>query len=749
MSDPAATVRVLHVDDDPAFLDTAATFLEREGASYSVETATAVDEALDRIEEGVDCVVSDYELPSVDGIAFLETVRADDPDLPFILFTGRGSEAVASEAISAGVTDYIQKGIGTEQYELLCQRIENAVTKRRAQTNYRELFEKTPVGLTMHDPDTGEIIDANQSFGELLGYDPAELEGSHPGDLSPAGSPFDRSRANRLIEATVQTGSQRFEWQDQTRDGEPVWVEVTLERATIDGRQRVLAAVQETTERKRHQQTIESLHNTATDVLRAETPAAVATVVIHAMQETLGLPATAVWLFDESEDVLRPVEWSDSAEEVVGEPPTFRPGEALAWEVFEQGEGRRYDDVSTETDRYNPETSLRSELILPLGDHGVVAAGSTEVGVFDDVDGSLASIVTSHAETALDRLEQERTLKREHERFRALFEMLPEPVTHARFEDDEPVVQDVNPAFEDTFGYDRESIIGRSINDVVVPEDRQAEAATIDSQIITAGKIREEIRRQTADGVRDFLLTSAPVRNDERVEEVFGIAIDISEQKDYERQLERQNERLAEFAKIVSHDLRNPLNVARGHLELARPDCEPSHLDAVAGAHERMETLIADLLTVTSEGQSVTDREPIHLATLAERSWANVDTAAATLVTDTDRVVRGDRSRLQQLLENLVRNAVEHGGEAVTVTIGDLGDATGFFVADDGPGIPAGTRDDVFEMGYTSSSNGTGFGLSIVKEVVEAHDWELTVTDSEAGGARFEISGVAPSGSDE
>ncbi len=150
-------IRILRVDDDPEFADLTATVLERE-ERFSVTTATSAAEALGMVgNRPPDCVVSDYDMPDRDGIAFLRSVRDDWLHLPFILFTGKGSETVASEAISAGVTDYLQKRSGVEQYELLANRITNAVSRRRARTNYRELLDKTDVGLAIDDPETGTM----------------------------------------------------------------------------------------------------------------------------------------------------------------------------------------------------------------------------------------------------------------------------------------------------------------------------------------------------------------------------------------------------------------------------------------------------------------------------------------------------------------------------------------------------------------------------------------------------------------
>lgn len=154
-----------------------------------------------------------------------------------------------------------------------------------------------------------------------------------------------------------------------------------------------------------------------------------------------------------------------------------------------------------------------------------------------------------------------------------------------------------------------------------------------------------------------------------------------------------------------------------------------------------MEALIDDLLTLARQGEAVSETELVDLATLADGCWENVATADATLVTDIDRRIHADRSRLRQLLENLMRNAIDHGGDDVTVTVGALAD--GFSVEDDGPGIPADERAQVFEMGYSTAEDGTGFGLSIVEEVADAHGWDVRVTDGAAGGARFEITGVS------
>lgn len=217
---------------------------------------------------------------------------------------------------------------------------------------------------------------------------------------------------------------------------------------------------------------------------------------------------------------------------------------------------------------------------------------------------------------------------------------------------------------------------------------------------------------------------------------------DVTDQEQYRQELERQNERLAQFTGMVSHDLRNPLNIAQGNLSIAREEADNEWLEKTDNALARMEALIADLLALARQGKPIDETEPVSLRPTVERCWEMVDNEAAELVINDDLEFDADADRLQQLFENLFRNSVEHGGADVTITVGILDSETGFYVEDTGPGIPADKRDDIFESGFTTTRNGTGFGLAIVREIVEAHGWSVDITEGTTGGARFEVSNV-------
>jgi len=208
------------------------------------------------------------------------------------------------------------------------------------------------------------------------------------------------------------------------------------------------------------------------------------------------------------------------------------------------------------------------------------------------------------------------------------------------------------------------------------------------------------------------------------------------------RELERKNERLENFASVVSHDLRNPLAIAKGRLGFLDEDAPTEHVSVVADALDRMESLIDDLSTLARQGEIIDERRAVDLSTVVSDAWGAVPTPEATLDRQGDLTLHADESRLRQALENLFTNAVEHGGDDIRVTVA-VTDG-GFYVADDGPGIPPEKRENVFRMGYTTDDDGSGIGMAIIREVIEAHGWSISVGESQSGGARFDVTGVEP-----
>ncbi|WP_255195225.1 hybrid sensor histidine kinase/response regulator [Halorarius litoreus] len=394
-----------------------------------------------------------------------------------------------------------------------------------------------------------------------------------------------------------------------------------------------------------------------------------------------------------------------------------------------------------------------------------------------DVAETLADRVDAlldHRARTVELAEQKRRELRQQEAFtEAAIEALPDLFYVF---DTDGSLQRWNGRAREITGYDDDELARMHTLDFLPEADRDGIARRIEAAFRAGESYTIEVPLVTRDGTTiPYEFKVAPLWDpDGELSGGVGIGRDITDRR-MRQELSRQNERLEQFASIVSHDLRNPIAVANGFLDLAAQDCDSPHLDRVDGALDRMETLIDDLLALARQGMTVDDVEPVSLASAATGAWSSVASDTASLDVVTDRALLADASRLQQLLENLFRNSVEHGstgsrdggsrpddsvehgstgnrsaqrsgdsvehgGADVTVTVGDLEE--GFYVADDGPGIPADQRDGVFEYGYTTSDDGTGFGLAIVRQIAEAHGWSVAVTESDSGGARFEFTGV-------
>jgi len=449
-------IRALHVDDDPDFLEVVATYLENEEESLSIVTEDSGQAGLELVEsERIDCVVSDYRMPEMDGLAFLEAVRDEHPEMPFILYTGHGSEEIASEAISAGVTEYMQKETGTDQYTVLANTIVNAVEHARAEDalreseeRYRTLVEQSHDGIYIYRD--GQFVFFNDRVCEITGYDEQTLYEMSIFELL---HPDDRERLAEFARRR-QAGEEapnRYEARIVTESGETRYLEFSVESITYEGDFAGLGSVRDITERR------------------------------------------------------------------------------------------------------------------------------------------------------------------------------------------------------------------------------------------------------------------------------------------------RREERLDEFASIVAHDLRNPLNVLAGRLDLARETGEDTHFDAMERSVDAMETLLEDMRDLARLGMPIQETGAIDVGEVAQRTWRDVaGTGSATLELDDDLpTVEADEDRLERLFVECFENAVVHADD-VTVRVRTTPE--GFAIDDDGPGIDEPER--VFEAGYTTDVERTGFGLAIVEWIADAHGWQSAIEQSPEGGASVEISDI-------
>lgn len=301
------------------------------------------------------------------------------------------------------------------------------------------------------------------------------------------------------------------------------------------------------------------------------------------------------------------------------------------------------------------------------------------------------------------------------------------------------------------YGYESESVLGNSLRelfaddgtaefDIDIDEDESHPDVAAMLAEAEDDTIDDEQWHQRADGsVFWATMTISPLEHNE---EYTVISQDTTAKKQHERMLEHQNDRLKEFTDILAHDLRNPLQVIDGRLDLYQETGDPEHIESIEATTDRMEQLVDDLIRVARQGNIVTDPEPTDISDVIAMAWEGTGGTAdrATLDYETARTVSADGNRLCELFENIFRNAVDHTESDVTVRVGAL--PGGIYIEDDGPGIPEDIRGEVLDHGFTTREEGSGYGLSIVRTIANAHGWDVRVATADTGGARFEVTSI-------
>jgi PAS domain S-box-containing protein len=589
----------------------------------------------------------------------------------------------------------------------MTERREREERFRRERDQTRQLLKTSPVAIAVQDAD-GEVQLANERARELFGRSERERDRGAPRDALDGA---DLDLVEDLPTARVrETGEPVFdELVPVASDDERRWLSVSA-AAVFGGDgdvERIIVAGEDVTELKRRERELET-----------------------ELSEILGRVSDAFYALDEE---FRFTHVNERAEELLQTSEEELLGERL-WETFPEAAER---EVVWESFHEAMETQVATsyEVYFEPLDLWV------EANLYPSESG-----VSVYFRDVSERIDRERALADSERRYRTLAENFPNGIV-TLFDEDHRYTVAAGEAFEN-LDLDPADVEGRTPTEVWTD---QSVAETIDETIDAALDGVEESVEVTYAG-REWVVYAVPVdREGGEITSGMTMALDITERKERERRLER-------FASVISHGLRNPLEIAQIYLDMARDGGDPEDFEQIERALDRMETIVRNLLTTTRGGQAVAATEAVELDAVAESAWQTVETPDAALVVD-ERVgsVLADADQLKTALENLFRNAMEYGapdaqsaddaGEGgVTVRIGAADE--GFYVEDDGPGIPPDKREEVFEYGYASGS-GTGIGLAVVRDIAEVHGWEVAATEGTDGGARFEVRGVKRPAADE
>lgn len=342
-------------------------------------------------------------------------------------------------------------------------------------------------------------------------------------------------------------------------------------------------------------------------------------------------------------------------------------------------------------------------------------------------------------------------------RFRNIFDLIGDAAVEFKLVDNEPIVQTINPAFVDIFGYDEEEIVGESLNSYIVPETNADEAAKFDQQTKSGECNAAEVTRVTASGSRDFLYRGVPY---EKEGESYGFAIytDITEKnqrkaelEETKKDLEDSNEKLERFAYIASHDLQEPLRMISSYIELLEIEIGEDldgeaveYMEFVENGANRMRDMIDGLLAYSRVQTQADPFEEVEPKLVLEEVIQDLElkiagTDAKVQVRDVPPVT-ADRNQLSQVFQNLLKNAIEHGESniLIEITATKRDGYTEFSVADNGPGIPEHLMDDLFGIfNKGTESDGTGIGLAVCKEIIDRHGGDISVDSTVGEGTTF------------
>mgnify|MGYP000090653377 CR=1 FL=1 len=600
--------------------------------------------------------------------------------------------------------------------------VRDITERKRRKREYEQIFNNVNDIIAVRDPETGALLDANRPYAELLGYDRAEMRGMNIDDVGVSEEGYDNEQGMEHLRRVMDSDEPiEFEWKVQDSDGRSHLMDVRGTAAEINGEPRYLAIGRDITNRKRRERAIETLQTATERLQTATTPEEVATIAVETASEVLELPMSICWFHEETDRTLDPI----AATDPVHEADLVSPLDATRYEyeVFTEGSVTEY-----RPSEQNPANPLEAGVLLPLGEHGLIAAGTREDTSLDATILDVAKAVSDHVATALNRVERAQAVRESERRFRLIAERIDEVIYLA--EPDLSEVLYVNPAYEEIWGRPIETLEEnpREFIEAADHRDRDTLEADIENMItdIESGDPDEsyefEYRIRQPDGeLRWVNGTGYAVELPSEKHRFVGIIEDITDRK-------RREQRLEVFNRILRHNLRNQLDVMRSHAEVLAERGSDDHAERIIDSVDELAEVGAEARETDRIMSKDIQTADVSLSeTVNETIQTTVHDADITVTTDlSDPTIRTHEVAVQIAVESALENALEHADSYISVTLEHEANRAIVTIEDDGPGIPDEQLTPIEAGTETNLRHARGLGLWLLRWSVDTFNGHLS-----------------------
>ena len=714
-------IKVLHVDDEKAFLAVAKQCLEEQN-NIQVDTALSAKDALKKLKRSeYDVVVCDYQMPEKNGLEVLRELRSQGNDVPFILFTCKGKEDIAIDALNSGVYRYIGKeGNAEVTFEELKHSIRAAVKEQRteklfkkAETRLRQITDNIQDLLLLLDENM-VIRFASASYKSVIGFAASEVIGKraydfvHPDDLQ------------KLIEITKKAFKEnsigRFEARVRRADGSYVFLE-GIGKPLVDENGNVTGAIltsRDITERKKMEQTLRDseekyrrLFNEAID---------------------------AIFVADAETGIL--VDCNQAASKLIGKTKS---------ELI--GTHQRF--LHPETEREEKFSKTFAEHCSDKEGHIIDSQIITKDGEIIDViiRGSLVEVNGKKMLQGIFRDVTERKKVEEKILFQSrLLNAIEQAVIAANINGE---IIYWNHAAEQLYGWAEAEVVGHNITEILlqdfIQEDTQGVLRHLNEGTSWTG---EAILKRRDGTVLTVIITTSPITNDAgETIGILGVSTDITEQKWMQEVLNEAiakvvelNEKLHVVESLTRHDIRNKLSALNGRIFLLKKRLKDNtealtHLKEMEIASQQILKIMEfekAYVQVGSEELKNVDVERY----ISEASLLFSNLKGAKLINECRGLTVLADSMLRQLFYNMIDNTLKYGERTSVIRVHyeEEQDKLKLIYEDDGVGIADEEKSKLFQEGY---GKGTGFGLYLIKRICEGYGWKIQETGKHGEGVQF------------